>query len=335
MPIPEKDGVEDNQEDDTFSRLQLLAQQRHAMEKFWRMSQEQIEESAGNEELILPISRVKNIIHAKEGGMMLSADTPAFVTKLCELFVQELILRAWVCANSHNREIILGTDIAEAITTTESYHFLANVVHGHQALGSNIPEIGVSAWKRHKLDEMTSLCHPPQAVQVTDLANHPPNIPVCPPIGQSGTQHTTSTHVLMMQGESIHKASKEKSPLKEVMVPTNKVGMTNSSYAVPNGGGATSSKVVIDSPKGETAQVFSSQHACPSLEDNYVIPIPAGHGDSFRTLDEANIPQLHQEQKNFISQDAIVGENIPLNESLEKSKHKDEDLLFPDKDLPE
>uniref|UniRef100_A0A0E0M687 Core Histone H2A/H2B/H3 domain-containing protein n=1 Tax=Oryza punctata TaxID=4537 RepID=A0A0E0M687_ORYPU len=333
MPIPAKEGVEHNQEDDTFSRLQLLAQQRDAMEKFWRMSHEQIEESAGNQELILPIARVKNVIRAKQDDMMLSADTPAFVTKLCELFVQELILRAWVCANSHNREIILGTDIAEAITTTESYHFLAKVVRDHQAIGRNIQDIGVSGWKRHKLDEMTSVYHPPQAVQVIDLASHPPSVPVCSPIGQMGTQHTPSTHVLMMQGESLRKASKEKNPLNEVMVPTNKVSMKNS-YAVPSGGCATSSDVAIDSQKGETAKVFSSQNACPSLEDNYVIPIPAGHGYSFRTPAEAIVNQLHQEQQNFISQDAIVGEKILSNESLEKSMHMDEDLLFPEKDLP-
>uniref|UniRef100_A0ACD5WT18 Uncharacterized protein n=1 Tax=Avena sativa TaxID=4498 RepID=A0ACD5WT18_AVESA len=63
--------------------------------------------------------------------MMISADTPAFLSKLCELFVQELAVRAWACAESHNRRIILDSDIAEAVAYTESYDFLIPVLLQH------------------------------------------------------------------------------------------------------------------------------------------------------------------------------------------------------------
>ncbi|XP_006661675.1 nuclear transcription factor Y subunit C-1-like [Oryza brachyantha] len=308
MSIPPKEGVDPSQEDDTLSRLQLLAQQRRTMEKFWSWTHEQIEESSGGQELILPIARVKNVIHAEEGGMMLSADTPAFVTKLCEIFVQELILRAWLCADSHNREIILGTDIVEAITTTESYHFLGNVLRSHQALVSIIPDTDVSDRKRHKLNEMSSICPSPQEVQVPYLAMYLPQVLGCP-IGQMGTHHTPPPSEFMMQREYLLKANNEKSPLVVTM---------NGSDVLASGGGA-SSDVSIDTKQGETAQPFSIQYT--------------GHGHSSSVPCDENIKQLRQEEQN-VDQDAVVGEDILPNKSLEGS-HMDVDMVFPDKDIPQ
>ncbi|BAF17058.1 uncharacterized protein [Oryza sativa Japonica Group] len=327
MAIPTKEEVEQNEEDNTFSRLQLLAQQRHAMEEFWRRSQEQIEASAGNHEHILPIDCVKNVIRPKNDAMMLSADTPTFVTKLCELFVQELTLRAWVCANSHNRDIILGTDIAEAITTTESYHFLGNVLRSHKALGSTAPDIDTSARKHIKLDQMTSLYHPTQEMQASRLAGYPPHVPIYPPIGQMGTQHKLSPFTFMMQGESLLNMKREKSLVNEVMVCTNKMSINNFDGATSIGGGS-SSDVAIVVQQGETTHPFSSQNACPSLEDNYVVPMPTGHVQSFSPPTNINVKKLHQEEKNIYSQD--VAEEDMSNESLEGSQ-KDEDLFLHEK----
>jgi nuclear transcription factor Y, gamma len=66
---------------------------------------------------------------AEKGNMQMTFDTPSFMTKACEIFVQELAFRAWMRASSHHRSVILDTDIAEAIATTESCDFLKDILH--------------------------------------------------------------------------------------------------------------------------------------------------------------------------------------------------------------
>ncbi|VAI76874.1 unnamed protein product [Triticum turgidum subsp. durum] len=116
----------------TGPRPALPAPQQRAVDQFWRERQEDMEATVDFNDRILPMSRLKRLIRAEEDGMMIAADTPAYLAKLCELFVQELALRAWACAQSHHRRIILESDIAEAIAFTESYDFLATVLLEHQ-----------------------------------------------------------------------------------------------------------------------------------------------------------------------------------------------------------
>uniref|UniRef100_A0A0D9VWF7 Core Histone H2A/H2B/H3 domain-containing protein n=1 Tax=Leersia perrieri TaxID=77586 RepID=A0A0D9VWF7_9ORYZ len=334
MTIPRKEGVEHNEEDDTLSKLQLIAQQRHAMEEFWKRSQEEIDESRGNHELILPVESVKNIIHAEEEGMMLSDDTPTFVTKLCELFVQELILRAWVCANSQNRDTILDIDIAQAIATTKSFHFLSNVVSSHRAQGGTIPDTDVSIWKSQKLDQTDTICHPLQAKQVSHLPGYPPHIPACPPSGQIGTLNTPCPFEFAMQAESLLSGNKEKSPLNEVLVLSNKVSMNNSNAATTGCGDSSSDVAIVAQEQGEYAHPSSVQYPCPSLEHNIGGLTPVGHGHSISASIDANIKKQQQEEQNIDLQDAFLGEEIMYNESLEGSQ-MDVDLVFPNKVRPQ
>ncbi|KAF7096509.1 hypothetical protein CFC21_098438 [Triticum aestivum] len=116
----------------TGPRPALPAPQQRAVDQFWRERQEDMEATVDFNDRILPMSRLKRLIRAEEDGMLIAADTPAYLAKLCELFVQELALRAWACAQSHHRRIILESDIAEAIAFTESYDFLATVLLEHQ-----------------------------------------------------------------------------------------------------------------------------------------------------------------------------------------------------------
>ncbi|XP_044958192.1 uncharacterized protein LOC123409321 [Hordeum vulgare subsp. vulgare] len=116
----------------TGPRPALPAPQQRAVDEFWRKQQEEMEATVDFNDRILPMARLKRVIRAEEDGMMIAADTPAYLAKLCELFVQELALRAWACAQSHHRRIILDSDIAEAVAYTESYDFLTTLLLEHQ-----------------------------------------------------------------------------------------------------------------------------------------------------------------------------------------------------------
>ncbi|KAJ1265181.1 hypothetical protein BS78_08G059900 [Paspalum vaginatum] len=92
------------------------------IENFWRMKQEEIDAIENIGEHAISVRQLKNIICAKKVKMMMTFDMPSFLTKVCEIFVQELSFCAWMCANSHYHRIIQHFDIAEAIAYTEKSH---------------------------------------------------------------------------------------------------------------------------------------------------------------------------------------------------------------------
>ncbi|VAI89263.1 unnamed protein product [Triticum turgidum subsp. durum] len=126
----------------TGPRPALPAPQQRAVDGFWRERQEEMEATADFNDRILPMARLKRLIRAEEDGMMIAADTPAYLAKLCELFVQELAVRAWACAQSHHRRIILESDIAEAIAFTQSGTDFAGENSAAETIASPPPPAG-------------------------------------------------------------------------------------------------------------------------------------------------------------------------------------------------
>ncbi|RLN30337.1 hypothetical protein C2845_PM05G07580 [Panicum miliaceum] len=108
----------------SFSEQQMV-------EEFWRKKQHEIEAIEDFGERTIPMTRLRKVICAEKGKMMMTFDTPSFLTKACEIFVQELSFHAWMRAKFHHRSIILDSDIAEAIGSTNSYDFLNDVLHAH------------------------------------------------------------------------------------------------------------------------------------------------------------------------------------------------------------
>ncbi|KAL5230393.1 hypothetical protein ABZP36_029169 [Zizania latifolia] len=202
MPIPAKEGVEGHQE---FSRLLLVQrQQRQVVDEFFRRQQERVY-SAADYEQMLPVASCLNDV-VREDGLVIAADTQAFVAKLYELFVQELALRAWVCAQSRNRCTILDTDIAEAITTTASFRFLRGVLRRHQLLrcarhGARVGSGGNRNWPY----QTASFFHHPQALNL-------PYVPI-------------STVFRMQQFQSVLRANNAESSPSGALVLSNQLTM--------------------------------------------------------------------------------------------------------------
>ncbi|OEL25184.1 hypothetical protein BAE44_0013795 [Dichanthelium oligosanthes] len=121
---------EDPQEFHVLPSTPLTISQEQEIDEFWRRSQEDTENIVDFNNHILPMDHITEIIKANQGSIM-SYDTPPFVTKLCELFIQELTICAWMCASSHGRRfIILESDIIEAINSKPCV-FLNDVLQRH------------------------------------------------------------------------------------------------------------------------------------------------------------------------------------------------------------
>ena len=59
---------------------------------------------------------------------MISAEAPVLFARACETFVLELTLRAWRHAEENKRRTLQRNDVAAAITRTDVFDFLVDIV---------------------------------------------------------------------------------------------------------------------------------------------------------------------------------------------------------------
>lgn len=82
----------------------------------------------------LPLSRIKKIMkHSSEDVKMISCEAPLVFSKACELFIQELTVRAYKVTVRAKRRTLQKEDIAAAAKATDVFDFLMDVVSASAA----------------------------------------------------------------------------------------------------------------------------------------------------------------------------------------------------------
>ena len=76
----------------------------------------------------LPLARIKKIMKSDEDVRMISAEAPVLFAKACELFILELTLRSWMHSEESKRRTLQRNDINAAITKTDVFDFLLDIV---------------------------------------------------------------------------------------------------------------------------------------------------------------------------------------------------------------
>ncbi|KAL6970378.1 hypothetical protein U1Q18_030078 [Sarracenia purpurea var. burkii] len=104
---------------------QQLQQQLHG---FWANQYEDIEQTTDFKNHSLPLARIKKIMKADEDVRMISAEAPVVFARACEMFILELTLRSWNHTEENKRRTLQKNDIAAAITRTEIFDFLVDIV---------------------------------------------------------------------------------------------------------------------------------------------------------------------------------------------------------------
>lgn len=106
----------------------LLQQQHQQLQMFWNYQRQEIEHANDFKNHQLPLARIKKIMKADEDVRMISAEAPILFAKACELFILELTIRSWLHAEENKRRTLQKNDIAAAITRTDIFDFLVDIV---------------------------------------------------------------------------------------------------------------------------------------------------------------------------------------------------------------
>lgn len=76
----------------------------------------------------LPLARIKKVMKTDEQVKMISAEAPILFAKGCDVFITELTMRAWIHAEENKRRTLQKSDIAAALTKSDMFDFLIDVV---------------------------------------------------------------------------------------------------------------------------------------------------------------------------------------------------------------
>lgn len=104
---------------------QQLQQQ---LQGFWAKQYEEIDQVTDFKNHSLPLARIKKIMKADEDVRMISAEAPVIFARACEMFILELTLRSWNHTEENRRRTLQKNDIAAAITRTDIFDFLVDIV---------------------------------------------------------------------------------------------------------------------------------------------------------------------------------------------------------------
>ncbi|KAK9146746.1 hypothetical protein Sjap_006649 [Stephania japonica] len=104
---------------------QQLQQQ---LQSFWASQYHEIEQTTDFKNHSLPLARIKKIMKADEDVRMISAEAPVVFARACEMFILELTLRSWNHTEENKRRTLQKNDIAAAITRTDIFDFLVDIV---------------------------------------------------------------------------------------------------------------------------------------------------------------------------------------------------------------
>eukprot|EP00854_Cymbomonas_tetramitiformis_P013156 gene13156-15535_t len=107
---------------------QLHQQHRQQLQHFWQQQMQEIEQVSDFKNHQLPLARIKKIMKSDEEVRMISSEAPVVFAKACEMFILELTLRSWIHSEENKRRTLQRNDIAAAITKTDIFDFLVDIV---------------------------------------------------------------------------------------------------------------------------------------------------------------------------------------------------------------
>ncbi|KAE9593673.1 hypothetical protein Lal_00036387 [Lupinus albus] len=140
---------------------QLQLQQQ--LQQFWANQYQEIDKVTDFKNHSLPLARIKKIMKADEDVRMISAEAPVIFARACEMFILELTLRSWNHTEENKRRTLQKNDIAAAITRTDIFDFLVDIVPREDLKDEVLASIPRGTMQvAGPADSIPYMCMPPQ-----------------------------------------------------------------------------------------------------------------------------------------------------------------------------
>ena len=120
----------------------LTGNYRDILNTYWQQQVTKLETDEHDYKLHqLPLARIKKVMKADPEVKMISAEAPILFAKGCDIFITELTMRAWIHAEENKRRTLQRSDIASALSKSDMFDFLIDIVpreeaHPHKRSGA-------------------------------------------------------------------------------------------------------------------------------------------------------------------------------------------------------
>lgn len=112
----------------------LTGTYRDILNTYWQQQVTKLETDEHDYKLHqLPLARIKKVMKADPEVKMISAEAPILFAKGCDIFITELTMRAWIHAEENKRRTLQRSDIASALTKSDMFDFLIDIVPREEA----------------------------------------------------------------------------------------------------------------------------------------------------------------------------------------------------------
>jgi len=129
----------------------LQGNYRDILNTYWQQQVTKLETDEHDYKLHqLPLARIKKVMKADPEVKMISAEAPILFAKGCDIFITELTMRAWIHAEENKRRTLQRSDIASALSKSDMFDFLIDIVpreeaHPHKRSGGQNAAVQSSA----------------------------------------------------------------------------------------------------------------------------------------------------------------------------------------------
>jgi len=96
----------------------------------------------------LPLARIKKVMKSDPDVKMIAADAPILFCKACEIFIAEITARAFIVADSNKRRTLSRADIAKALSKSDQFDFLIDIVPRDEPFVPGVSGPGKNATKK-------------------------------------------------------------------------------------------------------------------------------------------------------------------------------------------
>ncbi|EPY50458.1 CCAAT-binding factor complex subunit Php5 [Schizosaccharomyces cryophilus OY26] len=168
-----------------------------ALAEYWQKTIDTLENNdQAIKTLHLPLARIKKVMKTDEEvrNKMISAEAPFLFAKGSEIFVTELTMRAWLHAKKNQRRTLQRSDIANAISKSEMYDFLIDIISKDNL--SPAPSMS----QPHVINQSAAMPPAPAPAPVPGIPSYPgqPGMPAHSmgyPMGSGGVQHAYPSQI--------------------------------------------------------------------------------------------------------------------------------------------
>ncbi|XP_047341132.1 nuclear transcription factor Y subunit C-1-like [Impatiens glandulifera] len=184
----------------------ILQHQKQQLQRFWNLQRQEIEQTTDFKTHKLPLARIKKIMKADEDVRMISAEAPVLFSKACEMFIlDQLTYRSWLHAEENKRLTLQKNDITAAMTRSDIFDFLVDIVPreenrdgGTHGIGGIMSVVGSSSSVPYDYPHMGQDQQPQTSVMMGRSSM--PTMQTLPPLPPMQTMPTMPTMPMVDPG---------------------------------------------------------------------------------------------------------------------------------------